>query len=97
MTVHRARLDWYGNLNWLLQQDLNEFFCHRQHDDTTTPDFFAKLLKLVDAMPDAAAVYCDCQWIGGRNDLEAAPSIKGTRSAGCSSMWSSSSPSRSGD
>ena len=77
MTVHRARLDWSGNLNWLLQQDLNEFFCYRQHDDTTTPDFFAKLLKLADATPDAAAVYCDCQWTGGRNDLEAAPSIEG--------------------
>ena len=77
MTVHPTRLDWFGNFNWLLQQDLNEFFCYRQHDDTTTPDFFAKLLDLANARPDAAAIYCDCQWTGGRKDVEFAPSIEG--------------------
>ncbi len=77
MVVQPKRLDWFGNLNWLLQQEIHEFFCYRQHDDTTSPSFFAKLLQAADSNPAAAAVYCDCQWTGGRNDIEAAPSIEG--------------------
>jgi GT2 family glycosyltransferase len=77
MVVHPARLDWFGNFNWLLQQDLKEFFCYRQHDDTTAPEFFEVLLRAADADPHAAAVYCDCQWEGGRHDVEIAPSIEG--------------------
>jgi glycosyltransferase involved in cell wall biosynthesis len=77
MVVHPARLDWVGNFNWLLQQDLNEFFCYRQHDDTTAPDFFEVLLKAADKDPNAAAIYCDCQYFGGRNDIEIAPTIAG--------------------
>jgi GT2 family glycosyltransferase len=77
MVVHPTRLDWFGNFNWLLQQDLKEFFCFRQHDDTTAPEFFEVLLRAADADPQAAAVYCDCQWEGGRTDVEIAPSIEG--------------------
>lgn len=77
MVVHDQRLDWFGNLNWLLQQPMGEFFCYRQHDDTTTPDFFERLLDEARARPDAAVVYADCQWQGGRSDLETAPSIEG--------------------
>jgi glycosyltransferase involved in cell wall biosynthesis len=77
MIIHPERLDWFGNFNWLLQQPLSEFFCYRQHDDTTTPDFFEVLLRAADARPDAAAVYTDCQWMGGRTDIEVAPSIEG--------------------
>jgi len=77
MVVHPERLDWFGNFNWLLSQPLGEFFCYRQHDDTTKPDFFEVLLRTAEARPDAAGVYADCQWIGGRSDLETAPSIEG--------------------
>ena len=77
MVVQPERLDWFGNFNWLLQPPLAEFFCYRQHDDTTTPDFFEVLLEAADARPDAAAVYADCQWMGGRTTLESAPSIEG--------------------
>jgi GT2 family glycosyltransferase len=77
MVIQPERLDWSGNFNWLLQQPMGEFFCYRQHDDTTAPEFFEVLLRTADARPDAAAVYCDCQWIGGRNDLEIGPSIEG--------------------
>ena len=77
MVVHPERLDWVGNFNWLLQQDLKEFFCYRQHDDTTAPEFFEVLLRVADKEPHAAAIYCDCQLIGGRNDIEIVPSIKG--------------------
>jgi glycosyltransferase involved in cell wall biosynthesis len=77
MVVHPERLDWVGNFNWLLQQDLREFFCYRQHDDTTSPQFFEVLLRIADKEPHAAAVYCDCQLIGGRNDVESVPSIEG--------------------
>lgn len=77
MVVHRDRLDWFGNLNWLLRQPMGDFFCYRQHDDTTTPDFFEVLLEHAAARPDAAVVHADCQWTGGRTDLETAPSIEG--------------------
>ena len=77
MVVHPERLDWVGNFNWLLQQELKEFFCYRQHDDTTAPEFFEVLLRVADKEPHAAAIYCDCQMIGGRNDIEIFPSIRG--------------------
>jgi glycosyltransferase involved in cell wall biosynthesis len=77
MIIHPERLDWFGNFNWLLQQPMSEFFCYRQHDDTTAPEFFEVLLKAADARPDAAAIYTDCQWRGGRTDVESAPSIEG--------------------
>lgn len=77
LTLHHERLDWFGNVNWLLRQPMGEFFCYRQHDDTTTPDFFEVLLETARQRPDAAIVYADCQWTGGRNDLETAPSIEG--------------------
>ena len=77
MVVHSERLDWVGNFNWLLQQDLAEFFCYRQHDDTTAPEFFEVLLQVADKDPLAAAIYCDCQMTGGRNDIEIVPSIRG--------------------
>ena len=77
MVVHPERMDWFGNFNWLLQQNLQEFFCYRQHDDTTAPEFFEVLLQAADDEPNAAAVYCDCKWTGGRGGFEIAPSIKG--------------------
>jgi glycosyltransferase involved in cell wall biosynthesis len=77
MVVHPERLDWVGNFNWLLQQDLKEFFCYRQHDDTTAPEFFEVLLRSADKEPNAADVYCDCQYTGERSNIEIAPSIEG--------------------
>lgn len=77
MVVHPDRLDWFGNFNWLLGQPLGDFFCYRQHDDTTKPEFFEMLLRTAEARPDAAGVYADCRWVGGRSDLETAPSIEG--------------------
>jgi len=71
MIVQPERLDWVGNFNWLLQQDLKEFFCYRQHDDTTAPSFFESLLEVADKRPNAATIYCDCEhthgdhkWVG---------------------------------
>jgi glycosyltransferase involved in cell wall biosynthesis len=50
MVVHPDRLDWVGNFNWLLQQDVKEFFCYRQHDDTTSPvQFIATVRTVADA------------------------------------------------
>jgi glycosyltransferase involved in cell wall biosynthesis len=77
MVVQPDRLDWVGNFNWLLQQDLNEFFCYRQHDDITSPDYFETLLQVADKEAGAACVYCDVQHIGERTDIEITPSIEG--------------------
>ena len=77
MVVHPSRLDWVGNFNWLLQQNLRELFCYRQHDDTTAPEFFEDLLRTADKEPNAAAVYCDCQYHGISKAIEIAPSIEG--------------------
>jgi hypothetical protein len=58
---------------------LKEFFCYRQHDDTTAPEFFEILLQIADQEPDAAAIYCDCQHenAGVITWTESAASIKG--------------------
>lgn len=77
MVVQKERLDWFGNFNFLLRQDLGEFFCYRQHDDTTKPEFFEVLLREAERAPELSAVYCDCQWVGGRSDIEIAPSFDG--------------------
>jgi glycosyltransferase involved in cell wall biosynthesis len=77
MVVQPERLDWFGNVNWLLGRPMGEFFCYRQHDDTTDPEFFDVLVAAARERPDAAVVYADCQWHGGRDDLETAPSIEG--------------------
>ena len=77
MVVHLERLDWVGNFNWLLKQDLREFFCYRQHDDITAPDFFEVLLRAADKDPNAAAIYCDCQFTGISHHIDTAPSIEG--------------------
>ena len=77
MIVHPNRLDWVGNFNWLLQQDLKEFFCYRQHDDTSAPEFFEVLLRTADQRRNAAAVYCDCQYHGISKGIEIAHSIEG--------------------
>ena len=77
MVVHPKRLDWVGNFNWLLKEQLKEFFCYRQHDDTTAPEFFEVLLEAADKEPRAASVYCDCQYSGESNQLEIFPSIEG--------------------
>jgi glycosyltransferase involved in cell wall biosynthesis len=77
MIVQPKRLDWFGNMNWILQQGSREFFCYRQHDDTTSPDFFRRLIDTADSQPNAAAVYADCQWTGTRTDIEIAHTIQG--------------------
>jgi glycosyltransferase involved in cell wall biosynthesis len=77
MIVHPKRLDWVGNFNWLLQQDLKEFFCYRQHDDTTASEFFETLLRVADKERNAAAIYCDCKYSGESNHIEIARSIEG--------------------
>jgi glycosyltransferase involved in cell wall biosynthesis len=77
MVIQPERLGFSGNFNWLLKQDLREFFCYRQHDDTTVPEFFEFILQTADRKPNAAAVYCDCQYIGGLNHIEIAQSIEG--------------------
>lgn len=77
MVVQSKRLDWVGNFNWLLQQDLKEFFCYRQHDDTTAPEFFESLLEAADKDSRAADIYSDCQYFGLNNRVEIAHSIEG--------------------
>ena len=52
-------------------------FCYRQHDDTTAPEFFEALLQAADNEPNAAAIYCDCQYSGRSNRVEIAHSIRG--------------------
>ena len=77
MVVQSTRLDWAGNFNWLLQQDLKEFFCYRQYDDTTAPEFFETLLDAADKDPHAADIYSDCQYFGLNNRVEITHSIEG--------------------
>lgn len=77
MIVQKERLDWVGNFNWLLKQELGEFFCYRQHDDESSLEFFSVLMEATASHPDAAAVYCDCRFGGARGRVESAASIDG--------------------
>lgn len=78
LIIHSDRLDWIGNFNWLLRQDLHEFFCYQQHDDTVAPEFFETLLRAADEKPNAAAIYADCRYSGKDHEFtEVYPSIEG--------------------
>src|SRR5262245_53748678 len=77
MVVQSKRLDWVGNFNWLMEQELKEFFRYRQHDDTTAPEFFEVLLEAADREPRAADIYSDCQYFGLHTRVEISRSIEG--------------------
>ena len=77
MVVHPERLDWVGNFNGFCSRICRSFSVTDSMTTRQRQSFFEVLLQAADKEPNAAAIYCDCQYIGGRNDIEIAPSIEG--------------------
>ena len=94
MVVQPERLDWYGNFNWLLGQELHEFFCYRQHDDTTAPEFFEVLLRAADANPEPPRSTATASGLGGAAILRSRRRSRASLSSGCSNTWRIRNPSQ---
>jgi glycosyltransferase involved in cell wall biosynthesis len=78
LVVHRERLGWVGQANWLLTQAASDFWYYHQQDDLTEPTYLEVLLDHARRHPEAALVYCDLVPMGrieGR--FEQAASITG--------------------
>ena len=78
--IPHGRASRAAGLGWQFQlasaAGSKEFFCYRQHDDTTAPEFFEVLLQAADKEPNAAAIYCDCQFSGVSITLKSPPQSK---------------------
>jgi glycosyltransferase involved in cell wall biosynthesis len=77
MIVQPDRLGWAANLNWLMAQCDAEFFCYWQQDDLCATNYLGVLHEHAIRHPEAACVYCDVQWFGGRFGREVLPSVEG--------------------
>ena len=71
------RLGWPGNLNWLLGQLREDFFCYWQQDDLCDPTYLETLLDHILGHPEAAVAYCDIQHFGGKTSIVRQESVKG--------------------
>jgi len=64
ITQRGVRLDWAGNLNWLIYHATGEYFCYQQQDDLIEADYLEKLGQSLAANPAAAVAYSDVKWFG---------------------------------
>lgn len=78
VVVQPQQLGWAANLNWLMQHCDAEFFCYWQQDDLCATNYLSTLHAHAVRHPDAACVYADVQWFGGRFGREVLPSVVGT-------------------
>ena len=77
MVVHPERLDWFGNFNWLLQQDLRSFSVTGSMT-TRRRQSFSKCCcrpRIASRMPRPCTATVN--GLAARNDLEVSPSIEG--------------------
>jgi glycosyltransferase involved in cell wall biosynthesis len=77
MILQPERLGWAANLNWLMARCDAEFFCYWQQDDLCATNYLAALSEGATRHPEAACVYADVQWFGGRFGREMLPSVEG--------------------
>jgi glycosyltransferase involved in cell wall biosynthesis len=77
MIVQPDRLGWAANLNWLMTQCDAEFFCYWQQDDLCATNYLGVLHEHAIRHPEAACVYADVQWFGGRFGREVLASVEG--------------------
>jgi GT2 family glycosyltransferase len=76
--VQPERLQWTGNLNWLIDHTNTEFFLYLAQDDRLHPAYLETLIAEADNHPDAPVVYSDIQWFGRREAVLSEPSITGS-------------------
>jgi len=77
MSVQPHRLGWAANLNWLMGQCSEDFYCYWQQDDTCEPSYLAVLKKTLTQHPEAVCAFSDLRWFGTRADLVSTPSSTG--------------------
>ena len=77
MTVQPRRLGWAGNLNWLMDQCGEEFFCYWQQDDLCEASYLRVLEAFARRHPGAVCVFSDLQWFGTRAERVSTPSSTG--------------------
>jgi|SRR5688572_12470364 len=52
-----TRLDWPGNVNYLLDQVRSDYFCAICHDDLIAPDYIARLMRRLRKSPAAICAF----------------------------------------
>ncbi len=77
LILHKERLGWAGNLNWLMTQCDGEYFCYWQQDDLCAPSFLHKLYRYAVKHPEASCVYSDVKWFGQHDEQWHLPSVTG--------------------
>ena len=77
LIVHERRLDWHGNINWVMEHVTHEFYCYWPQDDLATRDYLASLVRFADAHPDYACAFSDIQWFEQDQTRSICPSLTG--------------------
>jgi glycosyltransferase involved in cell wall biosynthesis len=77
LVVHDRQLGWAANINWLMGEAVEEFFCYWQQDDLASPDYLRELMRRADENPSAVCVYSDIQWFGSETSRLICPSVTG--------------------
>lgn len=77
LVVHDRQLGWAANINWLMGQASEEFFCYWQQDDLASPDYLLELVRYADSHLSAVCVYSDIQWFGSEASRLTCPSLTG--------------------
>ena len=78
LVVHERRLDWHGNINWVMEQVAHEFYCYWPQDDLATRDYLASLMRFADAHPDYVCAFSDIQWFEQDPIRAICPTLTGT-------------------
>jgi glycosyltransferase involved in cell wall biosynthesis len=76
--VQPERLQWTGNLNWLIDHTDTEYFLYLAQDDRLHPAYLETLVAEADNHTNAPVVYSDIQWFGRREAVLREPSITGS-------------------
>lgn len=78
LLIQSRRLDWVGNMNWLIERCDCPYFCYWQQDDLTATNYLEKLHSELLSHSDVAIAYSDVQWFGARFGRDSTPDIIGS-------------------
>ena len=76
--VHRERLGWAANVNFLLDRVATPYAFLYFHDDLIVPQYVERLLDAMRRRPDAASAHCTVGHFGGRNDVSVGHGYEGS-------------------
>jgi glycosyltransferase involved in cell wall biosynthesis len=67
--VQPERLGWARNVNFLLEQVRTGYFFLYFHDDVIVPQYTERMLRALQARPDAVSAHCDMGHFGGSDHV----------------------------